>query len=115
MANMVDAVCTAAMALAAHCRSVGVAIVSMLRRAVAFSTRRTGASCSASAAGLPLVGPQLVDPTVQLRRQPREHVREIAQGSCPLSLADCSRLITTAARSPAVAPTASNVSTTMQP
>ena len=68
MANMVYAVCTAAMALAAQCLSVGVSIASMLRRAVAFSTRGAGASCSASAEGLPLVGQQLIDPAVQLRR-----------------------------------------------
>ena len=36
MANMVDAACTAVMAVVAHCLGVGVVIASMLRRAVAF-------------------------------------------------------------------------------
>ena len=37
MANMVDALCSLAMAVVAHCLSVGVVIASMLRRAVAFA------------------------------------------------------------------------------
>ena len=56
MANMVDAFCTAAMAVVAHCLSACLAIASMLRRAVAFSTRCFVASCSTSTDGLPLVG-----------------------------------------------------------
>ena len=86
MANMVDAFCAAAMVLAVHCLSVGAAITSMLRRAVAFSTRRFVASCSASAEGLPPVGQQLFDSAVQLRRQPGKHVLEIGPRLVPIEL-----------------------------
>ena len=86
MANMVDAACMAVMVVIAHCLSVGVAIASMLRRAVAFSTRRSAASCSGSPAGLPLVGQQLIDPAVQLRRQPGQHVLEISPRLMPIEL-----------------------------
>ena len=56
MVNVVNAVCMAAIALAAQCLSIGAAIDSMLRRAVAFSMRRAASIWSASAEGLPLVG-----------------------------------------------------------
>ena len=84
MANMVDAFCAAAMVLAAHALSVGAAIASMFRRAVVFSKRCAGASCSTSTQGLPFVGQQLGDPAVQLRRQPGEHVLEIGPRLVPV-------------------------------
>ena len=86
MANMVDAFCGAAMALAAHCLSVGAAIASMLRRALALSACRASATRSACVNGLPLVRQQLVDPAVQLRRQPGEHVLEVRPGIVAVEL-----------------------------
>ena len=86
MANMVDAFCAAAMALAAHCLSVGAAIASMLRRALALSACRASATRSACVNRLPLVGQQLFDPAVQLRRQPGQHVFEISPRLVPIEL-----------------------------
>ena len=67
MANMVDAVCTAVMAVVARGLSVAGMVALMLRRAVALAMRRAGAGESVLAAGLPLVGQQLFDSAVQLR------------------------------------------------
>ena len=86
MVKMVGAVCTAAMALVAHWLSVGVAIASMLGRALTFAARCVGSTCSALAEGLPLVRQQLFDPAVQLRRQPREHVLQIRPRLVPIEL-----------------------------
>ena len=89
MANMVDAACVAVMAVVAYCLSVGVAITSMLRRAVAVWARCAGSTCStysASADRLPLVGQKLFDPAVQLRGQPGEHILETGPRLVPIEL-----------------------------
>ena len=44
---------------------------------------------------------QFVDAAVQMGGQPSDYVAEGSPRSCPLSLADCTRLITTLARLPA--------------
>ena len=86
MANMVDAACTAVMAVVAHCLSIGGMIAAVLSRAVAFAMRRAGSGGSVSADGPPLVGQQLFDPAVQLRWQPGEHVLEIGPRLVPIEL-----------------------------
>ena len=88
MANMVDAACTAVMAVVAHCLSAAGLIAVMLSRAVALAMRRagSGAGGAVSATGLPLVGQQLFDPAVQLRGQPGEHVLEIGPGLVSIEL-----------------------------
>lgn len=47
-----------------------------------------------------MVRQQLVDAAVGVAGKPFEHVTQVAHGSCPLSLADCTRLMTIAARWP---------------
>ena len=86
MANMVDAACTAVMAFAAQCLRVGGMIVAMLKRVLAFSTRRASATRSASASRLPVVRQQLFDSAVQLRGQPGEHGLEIGPRLAPIEL-----------------------------
>ena len=44
---------------------------------------------------------QILDPARGLRRQPDQYVLEVGVRMCPLSLAECSRLMTAAARCPA--------------
>ena len=41
---------------------------------------------------------QLVDAAVGVAGEPLQHVTQVGHGSCPLSLADCTRLMTIAAR-----------------
>ena len=86
MANMVDAVCIAVMAVVAHCRSAAGMVALMLRRAVASAMRRAGSGESVSADGPPLVWQQLFDPAVQLHRQSGEHILEIRPGIMPIEL-----------------------------
>jgi len=62
MANMVDAVRTAVMAVVAHCLSIGGVLAAMLSRAVGLARRRAGSGRSVSADGVPPVGQQLFDP-----------------------------------------------------
>jgi len=71
-------------------------ITAIARRAATLSSRRLRTAWPSSASWLPPVGQQFVEPAVQLRRHPREDVLEVGHGSCPMSLADCSRLMTTA-------------------
>ena len=87
MAKMVDAVCAVAMmALVAHWRSVAVAIASMLRRVMAYSSRCADSICSALASKPPLVRQQIFDPAIQLRGQAREHVLEVGPGVVSIEL-----------------------------
>jgi hypothetical protein len=83
MANMVDAACTAVMAVVAHCLCVGGMLATMLKRAVSFATRRASSVRPASDCRVPLVGQQFFDPAVQLRGQPGEHVLQIRPGLVP--------------------------------
>jgi hypothetical protein len=98
MANMADAVWAKAAVFAALWLSTVVLTMFIFGRSAAVAAGRWW---STSVGRLPAMGQQLLDPAVQLRGQPGEHVLQVGHGSCPLSLADCSRLITTAARSPA--------------
>lgn len=68
MANMVDSVCAAVMALAGYGLRMRVAIASILSRA--FSSCAARSTWPASASMLPLVRQQFLDPVVQLRGQP---------------------------------------------
>jgi hypothetical protein len=86
MANMMYVARTAVMAVVAHCLSIGVAPAQADRFQPA--GRHLWGSNS-SIRQFNCVGNRV---STSFR---------YAQGSCPLSLADCSRLITTAARSPA--------------
>ena len=68
-------------------------------RAASLSMRRGRAGGLASVSGLPLVGQQLVDATVQLRRQSGEHVLQVGPRLMPVKLGrlqqahyDCSPL-----------------------
>jgi hypothetical protein len=70
MANMVQAVCTAAMAMAARWLSVG-ALAELI-------------ASRSSAGGLPLVGQQLLDAAVQLRRYSGEHIFQVSPGIVPV-------------------------------
>ena len=63
MANMVDSVCAAVMALAGYGLRVNAAMVSMLRRACCTCFARS--TWPASASRLPLVRQQFLDPAVQ--------------------------------------------------
>ena len=86
MANMVDSACRAVMAVVARCLSIGGKIAAALSRAVAFAARRADLGGSALTSRLPLVRQQLLDPTVQLRGQPGEHVLEIRPRLVPIEL-----------------------------
>ena len=71
---------------AARWLSVVVLVVFVLGRAAAASARRRGSSRSTSAGWLPPMGQQLLDPTVQLRRQSGEHILEVGPGLVPVEL-----------------------------
>ena len=86
MLNRVDGACTAVMAVVAHCLAVGGMLATALRWASAFALRRSGSGQSNSAHGLPLVWRELLDPAVQLRGQPGQHVLEIRPGRVPVEL-----------------------------
>ena len=86
MSNMVNAVCTAVMVVVAFGLSAAGMVALILRRAVALAVRRAGSGESVSAAALPLMGQQLLDPAVQLHRQPGEHVLEIGPRLVPVEL-----------------------------
>ena len=83
MANLMDAVWAKAVVFAARWLGVVVLVVFILGRAAAASARRLG---STSAGWLPPMGQQLLDPTVQLRRQSGEHVLEVGPGLVPVEL-----------------------------
>ena len=70
MVNLMDAACTAVMAVVAHCLRIGGMLAMMFSRAVGLTRLCAGSGGSASASRPPLVGQQLFDPAVQLRRQP---------------------------------------------
>ena len=86
MSNLVDVVCTAVMALAARCMLTVSRLASGLEAVAVFSARCASVARSACASWLPLVGQQLVDPAVQLRRQPRKHVLEVRPGLMSVEL-----------------------------
>ena len=86
MSNMVDRACTAVMAVVAHCLAVGGMLATALKWASAFAMRRGGSGGSNSVRGLPLVWQQLLDPAVQLRRQPGQHVLELGPRLVPIEL-----------------------------
>ena len=83
MANMVDAALAKAMVFAARWLSAVVLTVFVFGRSAAVSARRLW---STSAGSLPPVGQQLLNSTVQLRRQPGEHVLEVGPGLVPVEL-----------------------------
>jgi len=80
MANMVQAVSTAAMAMAARWLSAG-----------AFAALITSRS---SASGSPLVGQQLLDAAVQLRRHSGEHIFQVSPGIVPVELGRLQQVLT---------------------
>jgi hypothetical protein len=74
---MLQAVCTAAQAMAARWLS-GCALAFLIAgRTASLSARRGRAGGAASAGGLPLVGQQLLDTTVQLCRHSGEHILQV--------------------------------------
>src|SRR5664280_3930610 len=86
MAKMTDAVWAQAATLAARWLCAVVLIVIMFGRAAAVSVRRRVSTWSTSAGRLPPVGQQLLDPTVQLRRQAREDVFQVGPRVVPVEL-----------------------------
>ena len=101
MTNVVAMNYRAVMTQLARWRRVVILVVCIGQRMAALLTRRVCAAWWTSVGLVPPVRQQLLDSAVQLRGQSREHVLQVGPGIVPLSLADCSRLITTAARSPA--------------
>jgi len=83
MTNMVQAVCTALMAMAARWLRIGALATLIAGRSASLSLRRVDANGRALAGGLPLVGQQLLDAAVQLRWQPCENVFEIGPRFMP--------------------------------
>ena len=67
-------------------RRAAALVVSCMRLILSSSRHRWAGAVSASIARLPLVGQQLLDPTVQLRRQPREDVLQVGPRLMPLEL-----------------------------
>ena len=86
MARMMDATCKAVMAVVAHCLSVGGTLATVLRRAVTLLARLASSVGPVSVSRLPLVRQQFLDPAVQLRGQPREHVLQIRPRLVPIEL-----------------------------
>ena len=79
-----DSVYVAVMALAGYGLRVGAAIAAMLRQAL--FTRLAVSIWSVSTGRPPLVGQQLFDPAVQLRRQPSQHFLEVSPRLVPVEL-----------------------------
>ena len=86
MANMVQAMCTVAKAMAARWLRVCALAFVIAGRAASLSMRRGCAGGLASASGLPLVGQQLFDAAVHLRGQSREHILQVGPRLMPFEL-----------------------------
>jgi len=63
MANLMDAACTAVMAVVARCLSIGGMLAAMLDRAGGLARHRAGSGRSASANRPPLMRQQFLDPS----------------------------------------------------
>src|SRR5437867_3919891 len=89
MANVVDAVWSKATAFVARWLGVIALVVFVTAQAAAVSVRRRVSARStraASACRLPPVGQQLLDPAVQVHRQPSENVLQVSPGVVPVEL-----------------------------
>jgi hypothetical protein len=86
MVNMVGAVRIRATAGALRRLAVIVLVLIVRSRAVIASVRRVFSTWWSSDGGFPPVRQQLVDLTVQLRRQSREDVLEVGPGVVPVQL-----------------------------
>jgi len=86
MANLVEAMCTAAMASAARWLNVGALFALIFSRCTILSMRRVGTRWLVSVGALPAMRQQLLDPAVQLRRQSGEHVFQVGPRLMPVEL-----------------------------
>ena len=86
MANVVAITGRAAMMELARWLRVGALFDCIVQRMAALFTRRVGAAWWTSVDALPAVRQQLLDPAVQLRGQPREHVLQVSPGLVPIEL-----------------------------
>ena len=78
MAIMADAVCGMAVAVVAHFLGVGGMITASLSWVVDLTLGAASTRSVPSTRWLPLVRQQLLDPTVQLCRQPSENVLQVS-------------------------------------
>lgn len=86
MANLMEAMCTAAMASAARWLNVGALFALIFSRSAILSMRCFGTRWLVSVGALPAMRQQLLDPAVQLRRQSREHVFQVGPRLMPVEL-----------------------------
>ena len=83
MANVVAMTGRAAMMELARWLRVGALFACIGQRMAVLFTLRVGAAWWTSVDALPPVRQQLLDPAVQLRGQPREHVLQVSPGLVP--------------------------------
>jgi len=83
---MADAVWAKATTLAVRWLCAAAMAVSMYARTLTVALRRYGSTWSTSAGRRPPVGQQLLDPTVQVRGQPRENYLQVGARVVPAEL-----------------------------